>query len=338
MRNNTRLLFTKLHSAIAKQNGVATALTKFSVDPIIEQQLEKKIQESSGFLGRINVIGVDNLKGEKVGVGSKGTIAGRTDTSGGGKRNTQAMADLTNNSYECHKTDFDSHITYSQLDAWAHNPEFATLVSGLVNEQIAADRIMIGWNGTSVAVTTDRTANPMLQDVNIGWVAKQATAKADTVVDGIKIGDQAGNNFKNLDAAVYDTVNSLLEPWHQDSTDLVVITGRKLLSDKYLGLINENTAPTERNALDALISKQTIGGLPVVRVPYFPGDALVVTKLSNLSIYFQLGSTRRHLKDVPERDRIEDYRSVNECYVVEDHDCFAALTGIQVPDGAGGWV
>ena len=338
MRKETRLAFNQLHRAIAKQNDIESAMTMFNVEPAIEQQLEEKIQESSGFLNLINVVPVIDQEGEKVGVGSGGTIAGRTDTSGGATRQTQSIADLTSNFYKCRQTEFDSHITYKKLDQWAHKPNFAPLVSGLVNKKIAADRIMIGWNGTSAAATTDRVANPMLQDVNIGWVEKQRLAKPETVLNGIKIGDQAGGDYKNLDAAVYDMSKTLLAPWHQESTDLVVITGSKVLSDKYLGLINESASATERVALNALISNQTIGGLPVVRVPYFPSDALVVTELTNLSIYFQVGSTRRHLKDVPERNRIEDYRSVNEDYVVEDHDCFAALTGIQVPGESGAWV
>jgi hypothetical protein len=35
--------------------------------------------------------------------------------------------------------------------------------------------IMIGFNGKSTAVTTDRATNPLLQDVNIGWLEKIRT-------------------------------------------------------------------------------------------------------------------------------------------------------------------
>lgn len=38
----------------------------------------------------------------------------------------------------------------------------------------ALDRIMIGFNGVKRAKTSDRDANPMLQDVNKGWLQKSA--------------------------------------------------------------------------------------------------------------------------------------------------------------------
>ena len=175
MEQRTRLLFNKLHTAIAVQNNVSSALPKFTVEPTIEQQLEKKIQETSGFLSRINLKGVGKLKGQKIGIGSNGPIANRTDTSGSATQKTKSLADLSSNDYECHKTDFDSHITYDQLDNWAHDPKFASIVSGLVLEQIGNDRMMIGWHGTSVAADHDPT-KVMLEDMNIGWLEQQRLA------------------------------------------------------------------------------------------------------------------------------------------------------------------
>ncbi|HEL7732023.1 TPA: P2 family phage major capsid protein, partial [Stenotrophomonas maltophilia] len=84
MRNETRLLYTAYLSQIASLNGVADASQVFNVDPTIQQTLETRMQESSDFLGRINIIGVDELKGQKVGIGVSSTIAGRTDTTGNG--------------------------------------------------------------------------------------------------------------------------------------------------------------------------------------------------------------------------------------------------------------
>src|SRR3546814_12656515 len=68
MRNETRLLFTAYVSQIALLNGVADATTKFSISPAVEQKLEEKIQESSDFLSEINIVGVPQQSGDKVGV------------------------------------------------------------------------------------------------------------------------------------------------------------------------------------------------------------------------------------------------------------------------------
>ena len=65
-----------------------------------------------------------------------------------------------------------------------------------------------------------------------------------------------------------------------------------------------------------LLSKK-IGGLNAVSVPFFPSNTVLITRLDNLSIYYQLGSNRKLVVENPKRDRIEIYESVNESYVVE---------------------
>ena len=63
----------------------------------------------------------------------------------------------------------------------------------------------------------------------------------------------------------------------------------------------------------------------MVRAPFFPDKALLITRLDNLSIYYQQDNHRRQIKDTPERDRIENYESVNETYVMEDYHGVALM-------------
>ncbi|WP_412130342.1 P2 family phage major capsid protein, partial [Cellvibrio mixtus] len=67
-----------------------------------------------------------------------------------------------------------------------------------------------------------------------------------TEANKVRVG-KAGD-YENLDALVYDAVNELIDPWHQESTELVAICGRKLLGDKYFPLINKDNAPSEQKA------------------------------------------------------------------------------------------
>lgn len=182
---------------------------------------------------------------------------------------------------------------------------------------------MIGWNGTSRAATSNRVANPLLQDVNKGWLQRyREEAAARVMAEGapaagvINIG--AAGHYKNIDALVFDMVNNLLDPWFAEDTELVAICGRELLADKYFPLVNATQAPTEQLAADIIISQKRIGNLPAVRVPFFPSNAIMVTRLDNLSIYYQEGSRRRKIEDNAKRDRIENYESSNDDYVVED--------------------
>ncbi|WP_439841275.1 phage major capsid protein, P2 family [Aeromonas veronii] len=335
MRNETRVKFNEYTAQLAKLNAITCAMVQFNVQPSVQQTLETKMQESVEFLQMINVIPVNDMKGEKVGVGISSTIAGRTDTTTKDRQPNDPSA-LYNHSYECAQTNYDTMIGYAKLDAWAKFPDFQTRIrDGIITRQ-GLDRIMIGWHGTSAAKDTDRNANPLLQDVNIGWLEHIRQDAPAQVMKEVKPGsgkiyiDQTNGDYKNIDAVVFDVVSEMIKPWYQDDTDLVVICGRKLLSDKYFPIINDAGDNQNKLAAQVLVSQKQIGGLKAVRVPFFPEDALLVTKLENLSIYWQEGARRRHIEEEPKRNRIVNYESSNDAYVVEDYDCAALVENIVI--------
>lgn len=331
MQNTTRVLFNAYLTQLATLNGVSVdALDKkFSVDPTVEQKLESKIQESSDFLNRINMYPVRDQEGEKVGLGVSATIASTTNTATT-ERQTADMAAMDAMRYRCDQTNFDTHLRYQQIDAWAKFPDFQTRLRDAILRRSALDRMCIGFNGTSRAPTSNRTQNPLLQDVNKGWLQAYREKAAARVLADQEVG--ANKEYKNLDALVFDLVNSLIDPWHRQNPDLVVICGRELVTEKYFPVINAaaNQTNTERVAADVILSSQRMGGLPAVSVPYFPANALMVTPLANLSIYWQEGTRRRTVLDNAKRDRIENYESVNEGYVVEDFGAGCLAEGIVI--------
>ncbi|MGL4448706.1 MAG: phage major capsid protein, P2 family [Shewanella sp.] len=335
MRNQTREKFNEFTGQIAQINAISSASTSFSVEPSVQQTLETKMQESTAFLGMINVLGVVDGKGEKVGIGISGTIAGRTNTKLEARQPNDPSA-LQARRYECNKTNFDTAIAYAQIDAWARHADFQTRVRDAIITRQALDRIMIGFHGTSAALATDRAANPLLQDVNIGWLEHIRTDAPSQVMSEGASGsgkiyiDVADGDYASLDALVFDAVNELVASWYQDDTDLVVVCGRKLLSDKYFPIINDASDNQNKLAGQVLVSQKQMGGLKAVRVPFFPDNCMLITKLSNLSIYWQEGARRRHIKDEPERDRVTNYESSNDAYVVEDYDCVALIENIVI--------
>ncbi|MFK4072717.1 phage major capsid protein, P2 family [Ectopseudomonas khazarica] len=334
MRNDTRKLYNAYLQQVAALNGVDDVTTKFAVEPTVAQTLETRIQESSDFLSKINITPVRDQAGEKVGLGISGPVASTTDTNAQ-DRQTRDLSSLDERGYFASQTNFDTHIRYAKLDQWAKFPDFQARIRDAIIKRCALDRIMIGWNGIARAATSDPVANPLLQDVNIGWMQKMRAENAARVMSEVqaasgKIQIGAGKDFENLDALVYAMVNEFLEPWYQEDSELVVICGRKLLADKYFPIVNQNHAPTETLAADLVISQKRIGNLPAVRVPYFPPNALMVTRLDNLSIYPQEGTRRRTVVDNAKRDRIENYESVNEAYVLEDLGCAAQAENIEL--------
>jgi len=334
MRNETRIKFNGYLDQVAKLNGITSAIVKFNVLPSVQQSLETAIQESADFLKRINVIPVNEQEGEALLLGVNGPIAGRTNTAGGNRRNPVDRSALAKDAYSCKQTNFDSAFPYALIDAWAKFPDFQPRLTAAIAQRQALDRIMIGFNGTSAAAATDIGANPLLQDVNIGWLQKIRTGAPDRVLDEVvaasgKVTVGATGDYKTLDGIVFDAVQ-MLEPWHRARPDLVVMVSRDLLHNKLLAAVEKGAASNqEENASDEIVTKARLGGLPIVDAPFFPAGTVLVTTLSNLSIYWQEGARRRHVKDEPEYDRIADYQSSNDAYVIEDFGLVALVENIE---------
>ncbi|OTQ74761.1 phage major capsid protein, P2 family [Gilliamella sp. N-G2] len=335
MRNETRKLFNGFKHRIAQLNGIDDSSESFAVNPEVNQTLEKRTQQSSEFLSKINFEFVDAQEGEKVGVGVTGTTAGTTDTTAQ-DREAVDISDLNKFRYRCEQTNYDTSIRYAKLDAWRHKKNFQTLLRDALIKQKALDRIMIGFNGTHRAPTSNKTTYPLLQDVNKGWLqhyrddAPERVMNEGTLTPGKIIIASNGGDYKNLDALVYDAVENLIDPVYSEDTDLVVICGRGLLHDKYFPIANEADKNTEKVAGQILLAKKSIGELPAYRVPYFPKGSMLITSFSNLAIYIQNETARRQIIDNPKRDRIEDYQSANEAFVVERYDAGCLIENIEV--------
>lgn len=340
MKKNTRFAFNAYLMQLAKLNGVPVEelSSKFNVEPSVAQTLEDTIQQSAAFLTLVNVIGVPEQSGQLLGLGVGSTIAGTTDTTAKDREPTDPTV-MTDIEYRCEQTNFDTALTYAKLDLWAKFQDFQTRIRDAIVKRQALDRIMIGFNGIARAKTSNRAANPLLQDVNKGWLQKvredapdsvmgSKTENGETTAETVKVGK--GGRYANLDALVMDAVNELIDPIFQDDDELVVICGRELLADKYFPLVNNDQDNTNKLAADLIISQKRMGGLQAVRAPYFPANAVLITRLDNLSIYWQEESRRRSLIDNPKRDRIENFESVNEAYVVEDYRCVALVENIEM--------
>lgn len=333
MRNETRAAVNAYMSQLAKLSGVDSAEKTFTVAPSVQQTLESKIQESSAFLSQINVIGVREQQGEKLGLGVTGPIAGRTNTALK-DRAPRDISAMDAEGYFCRQTNFDTFLTYAKLDAWAKFPNFQQLVRDAIIQRQALDRMVIGFHGKTAAAETDLAANPLLQDVNIGWLEKIRAAADERVMDSgktagkVTYGSAAGADFKNLDALVYDAVQ-LLDPWYRDDPSLRAFVSRDLMHDKLFPLVNNSQEATEKVAADVLIGAKRLGGLQPVQVPYFPEGTVLITSFKNLSIYWQEGSRRRTVTDNAKRDRIENYESSNDAYVVEDYGMAAVVEKIE---------
>lgn len=339
MNKTARLAFHQMEARLAKTYGVENVQETFTVEPTLEQKLQDKIVEQSTFLPRVNVLSVDDLEGQNVLGSASGPASGRTDTSVDGKeRVPKDLLNLAASGYRLYQTNTDVYIRYATMDAWAKFPDLAERYQRYVQQRVANDREIIGWHGTSAAADTDLSANPLMQDVNKGWlqyVREKMTANILTTGEKqageIRFG--TGGDFINLDHAVLELVEGIPQYLRQG---LVALIGSELVGREKTALaIAMGQTPSEKTLTPAAMAN--FGGLPWETPSNFPGRGLVITSLDNLSIYVQSGSWRRHIKEKPEKDRVEDFNSRNEGYVVETPEKFVAVEFDKVkllqPDG-----
>ncbi|GKS83203.1 phage major capsid protein, P2 family [Acidovorax sp. SUPP1855] len=336
MHNDTRVLYNEYLARQAQLNGVSSASQGYSVTPTVQQILEDKIQESSEFLGKINMVPVREKSGAKLGLGINGPGAGRTNTEVR-DRQPRDLHTLDSTGYSCEQTEFDTYIRYATLDAWAKFKDFQTRVRNQIIQRQALDRMVIGFHGVSVSPDSDLLANPMLQDVNKGWLQHLRTDAPSRVMQEVKPGSGAvkigagvgiADGYKNIDALVFDAIR-LMDPWYHNNPRVVCMLGRTLLDDKYFPLINTQQTPSETLAADIVVSQKRVGGLQAVALPYFPDNTLLITTYDNLSIYWQESARRRRTEENAKRSRIENYDSSNDAYVVENYGLAAMVENIQ---------
>lgn len=349
MQDNTRISFNRYKAEVAQANRLPVVTNEaFNITPENQQSLHTALGEQTDFLKNINQIPVTAQLGDKIGLGVSKPIASRVDTEEE-ERETRYLGELDDDKYVCTQTNFDTHLKYSLMDSWAHLGNFGAIYAGQISKQIARDTIMVGWRGESVAKKTDLAANPLLEDVNEGWITKVRKKQPSqrfmgyasdgaATNDAYKIGE--GGHYNTLDALVFDMLMNLLDPWHQDAADLVVMVGREVWVHHGLTLLNNSALPTERNALQTWFASKTVAGLPCIMPPYLPKRSVIVTSYDNLSVYHQVCSLRRTILDNPKRDRVEEYISENVAYAVEDYGKFAGVRdgAILMKNEAGQWV
>lgn len=173
---------------------------------------------------------------------------------------------------------------------------------------------MIGFNGTTYAEKSDRVVNPLLLDCGIGWLQKIRNGTSHSIINDVTLTSRDEDNkaivkgtYGNLDTAVFDAKNSLLDPWHRKAPDLVVIMASDLLTASNFPKLNElsqSNPNTELLAGQLIVSQERVGGLPTFLAPYFPSDGVLITSFKNLSVYYQLGGLRRSVIEEPQYNRI----------------------------------
>lgn len=331
--SNEATRFLQLYSqAVAKSAAVegVNVEHKFAIAPPIETKLRQAIMESDSFLQMIAMLSVDQIKGQVVDVGTGKLLTGRV--SGGRFRSALGIG---GNEYELVETDSCAAITWELLTQWANAGnvgEFIKLMNTAMTRNFALDILKVGFNGISIAATTDPVTNPLGQDVNKGWLKLVKEKKAEQVL-AAAILDPTGataDSYKNLDALANDLKRNVIHQVHQSSPDLVVIVGSDLVTAEQHRLLQAADKPTEHEAAQKL--SKSIAGMTAYTPPFFPADQIWVTSLKNLQVLTQKGTQWRKAKNEEDRKQYENSYLRMEGYAVGDLDKFAAIESVTIAE------
>lgn len=337
--NQTKLslAIAAMISEVAAAQGISKEQVSngYTISPTAVQTMYDEIAQNTELLQKINLRPKTEKVGEVIGL-SSGLIGSNTDTTGAGKeRKPKPIHNLSGRKYSLEKTNFDAALRYDEIDQWAHLTDFPKHVNKKIAESIALSLVTIGMNGTSRADDSDASANTMLQDVAKGWLQKmreenkaRCIGTAGTSVTSVPHGPGA-TNYKNLDAVVTDALN-IMDERFADRSDFVVLTSRRTVGDKYLRIVNKSgDIATEIEAGGRLNKERTLGGLPVMYVPNMPQNTLLITPLSNLSIYYQISGERRLIVDNPRKDQLESLQSKNIDFIVEEYGAAVLIENLK---------
>lgn len=282
-------------------------------------KIKDELLSRSNFLKAINMFSIVGTNGEKALGVSPQQVTGR-------KPNERHVANYgpSSQSFDLIETDSCCSVSWQYLDA-IHSEQRSDLEYRLDDQfytQIASDMIKAGWNGESIATTTQQRD---LSDLNKGWLQQLREQNPSQFKNEGKQGDVikifgAKADYKNLNELAYSLLKMLGEQ-HQQRNDLVFLVGSDLLAKEPSSILGTYNDGMLGNSYIA----NRFGGLQTLTPPNFPSCGAVVTTLNNLSIYTSQLGALYSMKSDEENMRIISRYYRHEAYIVEDLSLMSAI-------------
>ena len=306
---------------------------KFSVTGPQEIHLRAALLESVDFLKMITMADVTQIKGQVIDVGIGSIHSGR-------KANGRFLKNVgvDGHSYELTETDSGAVLPWATLAVWANagnEGEFIRLVNEFINRTFALDLLRVGFNGVSIAATTNPNTNPLGQDVNKGWQQLVREHNESSQIIGsaqskVYFDPAGGGDYATLDAMASDLINSVIDPAFRSDPRLTVMVGADLVAAAQGRLYAQADKPTEQIAAQQLAT--SIAGRRAITPPFFPGKRMVVTMPSNLHLYTQNGTRQRSAAQNQDRKGFESQYWRMEGYAVGEYKAYASFdeSGVEI--------
>lgn len=292
-----------------------------TVEDVQEQRFLANLKQNDLFK-IINLVTTKHQQGEALGLVQ--IMAGTTDTEQEERRPKLAT---TAGKYHCQQMNIDGFIPYAKLDSYTGEHLFDEVVERFLNAHLLQSILMIGWHGKARNGTSNSTLNPFGQDVQKGWLQKiRDNATLNNKDNVLNVGEIGANGaYKTLTKAVKAGI-SKIQPIYTDG-ELVAICGRDIAGNN---LIENNKDGLNGQFITRL--QNLVGGCKAIMLPHFPSNAILLTRLDNLSFYVHKNNIRRGWLDAPKHDALEHLFSFNVDFVVEDFNACALLENIELED------
>ncbi|TCT13720.1 P2 family phage major capsid protein [Bibersteinia trehalosi] len=292
----------------------------FDDNPEEEAKLLDRLQKNRLFK-LLNLVRTKYPQGNAIGLYTP--IPGTTNTDYTEREAKNALAPVQR--YQCEQINIDSFISYSQIDAYNLENSLEERLNQLLDDNLLKGLLMVGLNGKSRASTSNAEQNPLAQDVKKGWLPKIREGKPQAVINGATVGE--GQEYKSLNALIKQGL-SKISPAYAMGGDMIAICGREIVGEEIIQLEHNDLS---ENLADLLtLCQKTKGGLKAISIPYFPSNAILITRLDNLAMYIHLGNIRRYVIDYSQKDQMQTFYSLNVDYLIEDLNACCLIENIEI--------
>lgn len=309
----------------------------FTLEPDREVEWLTAVQNSNAFLAKIDVDTceaqvIDNLSGEDMDLAS-----GRTDTEAE-DRTTTNLAGLSAIRYTAETTQHDTHITFKEYNNWARRNRkyFQRYISDKRAASKGNDMMKIAWHGEKVEKKTDKKANPLGQDVNIGFIQRIKTHYPQNYIDGAVDGEGEGitigkgGTYASLDAAVI-AMKAMIPKHFQDGLELYA--SEEFFVHRDMKMVEKATVTEAGDKSLQKVFTTVAGGIHAETPPFFKEGTLLLTSPKNLAIRTQEGSVNVGMVKNHPRSREEFYHEANEFFAVKNYEKAVVLVNIKLAEG-----
>lgn len=306
----------------------------FTLEPDKEVEWVTAVQNSNAFLAKIDVDTCESQVVDNIGAEDMDLASGRTDTENEDRQTTN-LAGLSNIRYTAETTQHDTHISFREYNNWARRNR--KLFQRYISEKRAAskgnDMMKIAWHGERVAKKTDKKANPLGQDVNIGFLHRIKKHFPENYIDGaaesITIGK--GGTYESLDAALI-AMRAMIPEHLRDGLELYA--SEEFFVDRDMKMVEKMTITEAGNQSLQKVFTTVAGGTHAETPPFFPEGTLLLTSPKNLAIRTQEGSVHIGMVKNHPRSCEEFYHESNEFFAVKNYAKAVVLVNVKVANEA----